>query len=116
MERQKNTQRTVVRSFSSPEAVEYKTPSFKVTTGYSHHKTGFNPVAPSSATIVQSSPELELPKPLCEDPLLGNFALTPARPTCILTTRPRLSGGSGSRGGSPAPGFYDAGDGLDDSP
>lgn len=114
MDRQQNTLRTVVRSHSSPEVFEYKMPSFKVTSGFSHHKTGFNDVPPSTATIVQTSPELDLPKPMCEDPLLGNFALTPARPTCILTTRPRLSGGT-ARGASPAPGFHDD-DGFGDSP
>merc|ERR1719506_3021564 len=97
MPRQKDTTRNVLRQSSAPELVEQVPPSFKVTSGFAHHASGFEPVPPNTASIMRQTEAFDAddddddmpPGMLCDDPRFGNFALRPARATCILTTRPR---------------------------
>jgi hypothetical protein len=113
MPRQKDTTRNVLRQSSAPLLVEQKIPSFKETSGFSHHSTGFEPVAPNTASIMRQTAAFDdkdddddddMPRGmLCDDPRFGNFALRPARATCILTTRPRLGGSAGSAFLGPGP-------------
>jgi len=108
MPRQKDTTRNVLRQSSAPELVEQKIPSFKETSGFSYHATGFEPVPPNTASIMRQTEDFDEdddddmpPGMLCDDPRFGNFALRPARATCILTTRPRLGGSAETRTGAP---------------
>jgi hypothetical protein len=88
----------VERSASAP-SLQGLAPGFKATVGYSHHKSGFVPAPTTTAAIVQETDHMDagmFVEPVCEDPNLGtgrfgNFACAPARPTCLLTTRPRAS-------------------------
>jgi hypothetical protein len=95
MQRQKDTTRNVLRQSSAPELVEKVIPSFKEASGFAYHATGFEPVAPNTSSIMQQTEgflDMDAPGTLCDDPRFGNFALRPAHPTCVLTTRPRHAG------------------------
>jgi hypothetical protein len=95
MPRLKDPTRNVLRQSSAPELVERVIPSFKETSGYAYHSSGFEPVPPKTSSIMRDTMDFldeDPPGTLCDDPRFGNFALRAARPTCILTTRPRLGG------------------------
>jgi len=84
-------------------------PSFKETSGFAYHATGYVPVPAKTSTIMnetQDFPDEDPPGTLCDDPRFGNFALRPARPTCILTTRPRLGGSAEMATASPDQGAH----------
>merc|ERR1719169_15334 len=105
-----------MRSASAP-SLQGLAPGFKATVGYSHHKTGFVPAPTTTAAIVQETDHMDagmFVQPVCEDPNLGtgrfgNFACAPARPTCLLTTRPRAS--PSARATPSEPGFGAPADG-----
>jgi len=109
MPRQKDTTRNVLRQSSAPELHEIVPPSFKETSGFAYHATGYEPVPAKTSTIMnetQDFPDEDPPGTLCDDPRFGNFALRPARPTCILTTRPRLGGSAEMATASPDQGAH----------
>jgi hypothetical protein len=108
MPRQKETTRNVLRQSSAPELVEQQIPSYKEMSGFAHHGTGFEPVPPNTSSIMHQTAGFDVdldddepPGTLCDDPRFGNFALRPARATCILTTRPRLGGSAEVRTAAP---------------
>ena len=55
MPRQKDTTRNVLRQSSAPELHEIVPPSFKETSGFAYHATGYEPVPAKTSTIMNET-------------------------------------------------------------